>query len=118
MPSPKDADILKEEAPIVDVDTMLSYAGNFGKYQKQLVALFSFINILSAYHYFGQTFITIISDFECERPTIYNVTNLTVSQCLLTFYNESEFITSPCTQWKYNNSYGFISIVQEVRIEI
>lgn len=107
----------KQEPSFVDVDTMLSRVGDFGRYQKILIVLFCFINVLSAFHYFGQTFISVIPEFECQRPIDLNRTDISVSQCSLTLKTGSETIEEPCTHWEYNNSYGFVSIVEEVSLD-
>lgn len=98
---------------LVDVDTMLSYVGDFGKYQIILMSLFSFINVLSAFHYFGQTFISVIPEFRCNI-NIYNLNETTENKCYM--FNNSERM--PCNSgWIYNNTntYGFIGIVEEVK---
>lgn len=106
--------VSEEVSNFVDADTMLSYVGDFGRYQKLLLVLFSFINILSAYHYFGQTFISVIPDHRCVKPNNSDYDEISVSQCYVTAKSGPETIRIPCTSWEYNNSYGFVSIVQEL----
>lgn len=63
----------------VDVETMLRHAGDFGRYQILLMVLFSLVNVLSAFHYFAQTFITTQpNDFRCDdNHTLGNAENST-----------------------------------------
>ncbi|XP_046621484.1 organic cation transporter protein-like isoform X1 [Neodiprion virginianus] len=65
-----------EIQPDVDVCSMLAHAGDFGRYQILLMVLFSLVNVLSAFHYFAQTFITIQpADLRCD--SINGDSNLT-----------------------------------------
>jgi hypothetical protein len=89
----------------MDVDDMLGLAGDMGRYQLLLMVLFGVINVLSAFHYFAQTFISIEpahwcvgSDLECTEPNV----------------NGS---TRPCSSgWVYNLTGGFGTVVSEVAI--
>lgn len=47
-------------------DRMLRLAGDFGKCQLMLIFLFSFINILSAWHYYSQTIISITPEHRLD----------------------------------------------------
>lgn len=94
----------------VDVDSVLSFSGDFGIYQYYLIALFSFINILSAYHYFGQTFIALTPDFECMNKTL----NHTSDNCYLYYQNENDTIKERCQEWNYKYDYNYTTIVDEV----
>lgn len=107
---------------IIDVDTMLHYAGDFGRYQIILIMLFSVINVLSGFHYFGQTFISVVPDHYC-KPSSKDSNPQITTQCtkiLLpkntsnsngSYYNE----IIPCTNgWTYNNTHGYKSIVEEL----
>ena len=49
---------------------MLAQAGDFGRCQLLLLALFSINNILSAFHYFGQIFITVEPEHHCHIPGV------------------------------------------------
>ncbi|KAJ9595127.1 hypothetical protein L9F63_013602, partial [Diploptera punctata] len=49
----------------MDVDDMLALAGDFGRCQYLMMILFCIINVLSAFHYFAQTFISIEPDHWC-----------------------------------------------------
>lgn len=97
----------------IDVDTVLSYAGDFGKYQYMLIALFSVINILSAYHYFGQTFIALTPDYKCK--IIGNETATVIPEQCFILYNDTN-TTKSCSEWNYESDYKYYSIVQEVSI--
>ncbi|XP_020706515.2 organic cation transporter-like protein isoform X2 [Athalia rosae] len=66
----EDFSIIDQVSPIikpdVNVDSMLAYVGDFGRYQILLMVLFSMVNVFSAFHYFAQTFITIEPEnFRC-----------------------------------------------------
>lgn len=93
-----------------DVDSMLAVSGDFSKYQFILLVLFSIINSLSAYHYFGQTFISVIPDYVCSDKA---EDVISVKECSIELRNGTEI---PCKHWEYNNSYGFVSIVEEVSL--
>ena len=56
---------------------MLALSGDMGRYQYLMMALFSIINVLSSFHYFAQTFISIEpehwcagSGLECMEPDL------------------------------------------------
>ncbi|CAG9759860.1 unnamed protein product [Ceutorhynchus assimilis] len=101
----------------IDVDRMLAYAGDFSRYQIILTCLFSIINILSAFHYFGQTFSSLTPEYRCNS-TSYNQTETLALECSIEFFkNGSKYLEEMCdTGWVYNdtNTYGYISIVQEL----
>ncbi|KAL1493469.1 hypothetical protein ABEB36_011516 [Hypothenemus hampei] len=97
---------------IKDVDGMLAHVGDFSTYQAILICLFSFINILSAFHYFGQTFTSLVPEYICNTSS----TNQALQCSVRVFQNNSGYIEEPCTTgWIYNNTntHGYISIVQE-----
>lgn len=96
----------------IDVDTVLSYAGDFGSYQYNLIALFSIINILSAYHYFGQTFIALIPEYECK--IIQTDKNYTASQCFLYHENGNKTFKEECAEWNYQLDYNYTTLINEV----
>lgn len=102
---------------VIDVDGMLAHAGDFSKYQIILTCLFSVINIFSAFHYFGQTFSSLIPEYVCNT-SVYNQTDVVAGECSIKFFqNNIEYDERPCkTGWIYNdtNTLGYISIVQEV----
>lgn len=86
---------------IVDADYVLAYAGDFGKYQFVLMTLFCVVNILSAFHYFGQTFISIQPE-NCDIN--YNLTK-----------SETDNATIfTCSNDASNEMFGYISISQQV----
>ncbi|KAJ8934859.1 hypothetical protein NQ314_013131 [Rhamnusium bicolor] len=101
---------------MMDIDTMLNHVGDFGRFQIILMLLFSVINAFSAFHYFGQTFISIVPDYECDID-IYDQ-NITIArECHISILVNDTYIDEPCTTgWKFdkNNTYGFISIIEEV----
>lgn len=102
---------------LIDLDSILSQVGDFGRAQIILMVLFSFINVLSAFHYFGQTFISIVPKYTCNYESCCDH-NVTVNSCyILTLEGNDTNVTKPCsTGWKYNNTqtYDFIGIVEEV----
>ncbi|XP_063223093.1 organic cation transporter protein-like [Bacillus rossius redtenbacheri] len=83
----------------MDVDDMLMEAGGFGRYQWLLMALFSVINVLSAFHYFGQTFISLAPDHWCADDG-----------------NSSSEALDCAGGWQfdYNSTYGFRTVVSEL----
>lgn len=108
------------DAEINNLDDMLAYVGDFSRYQAILIALFSVINVLSAFHYFGQTFTTLVPDYTCSTLDYNQEDVVTALECSIRFSkNESDvYIEKPCTDgWIYNTSNfaGFVSIVQEVK---
>lgn len=108
----------KEQISPLNVDEMLESVGDFGKFQIMLMALFSIMNALSAFHYFGQTFVNLEPEFTCRSVNFdmsYNYTNSELSKCGLKLtLNDNTTITQPCTSWEYNDTYGYISLVQEL----
>ncbi|KAK7869297.1 hypothetical protein R5R35_012866 [Gryllus longicercus] len=54
----------------IDADVLLEQAGGRGRYQLLLVALYSVVNVLCAFHYFGQTFITLVPPHRCRLPEV------------------------------------------------
>ncbi|XP_017779708.1 PREDICTED: organic cation transporter protein-like [Nicrophorus vespilloides] len=96
-----------ENLEVIDVDTMLWHAGDFGRFQFILIMLFSVINAFSAFHYFGQTFISLEPEHRC---IVENNEGIATS-CGVSFANGT---VEPCSQWEYNSSYGYISLVQEL----
>lgn len=101
---------------LIDVDTMLQHSGDFGRYQYILLFLFSVINVLSAFHYFGQTFISVIPDYKCQKSADDYFKNVSLEQCSKVYIeDDGQLHKVKCTEnWTYNNSYGYISIIQEV----
>ncbi|PNF15619.1 hypothetical protein B7P43_G15976 [Cryptotermes secundus] len=59
-----------ERGSAMDVDKMLAHAGDFGRYQYLLMLLFSVINILSTFDYFGQLFIFVKPEYWCHLPEL------------------------------------------------
>lgn len=99
----------------IDIDTMLWHAGDFGRYQFILMFLFSVINFLSGFHYFGQTFISVVPEHKCRISEDKQF--VVVNQCSQTVLLNDTYYETPCTEgWSYNNSYGYVSIVEEVRL--
>ena len=103
------------EDNVIDVDTMLWHVGDFGKYQCILMVLFSVINILSAFHYFGQTFIGVVPDYKCKLLLDEDPRYLEAGTCSYKIYQNESVQEIPCSNgWNYRNSYGYVSIVEEV----
>lgn len=87
----------------MDVDAMLALSGDMGRYQYLLMALFSVINIVSAFHYFAQTFISIEPEHWCAGSGL---------ECTEPYLNSS---MRPCSSgWQYNLTGGFRTAVSEV----
>jgi hypothetical protein len=87
----------------MDVDGMLALSGDMGRYQYVLMALFSIINVLSAFHYFAQTFISIEPDHWCAGSGL---------ECVELDLNDSMRACS--SGWQYNLTGGFRTAVSEV----
>ncbi|RZB40707.1 organic cation transporter protein, partial [Asbolus verrucosus] len=103
------------EYDLIDIDTMLSHAGDFERYQFILMFLFSVINVLSAFHYFGQTFISVVPGHKCKLSNKEDSQYIVAAQCSNTIFQNDTYYELPCTQgWTYNNSYGYTSIVEEL----
>lgn len=122
----------------VDIDAMLEKAGDFGRYQIFLMVLFSFVNIVSAFHYFSQTFISVTPEHWCNstgfsdvgtfNDTVFDqirkyVGPLEDKSCT-TFgpsgdQNDSVWAVVKCDSgWIYNRDNGFNSIVTEVSLRL
>ncbi|XP_069696013.1 organic cation transporter protein-like isoform X2 [Periplaneta americana] len=87
----------------MNVDDMLALAGDFGRYQYLLMLLFSIINVLSAFHYFAQTFISIEPEHYCANSGL---------ECSEPDSNGS---LVPCSSgWLYNLTGGFDTVVSEL----
>lgn len=82
---------------VTDMDLMLRCAGVFGRYQHILFTLFSIINVITAFHYFGQTFLNILPQTIVCNRTIMNS-------------------TAGIQNTGSDSMYGYISMTQEVRI--
>jgi hypothetical protein len=83
---------------------MLALSGDMGRYQYLLMALFCVINVLSAFHYFAQTFISIEPDHWCAGSG---------QQCIEPDLHGSMRACS--SGWQYNLTGGFSTVVSEVR---
>lgn len=94
---------------VLDVDAMLNRVGSMSKYQYVLMLLFSFINIISAFHYFGQIFISVQPQYKCDVGEDFaNATECTRRRLL-------DGKEEDCFSWKYEGYYGYVSIVEEVQ---
>nr|CAD7444919.1 unnamed protein product [Timema bartmani] len=92
--------VIIESASRMDVDDMLSHAGDFGRYQIFLMALFCIINVLSAFHYFSQTIISVVPEHRCrDTDTLQEAENISLGNCV--------------SGWDYNLTHGFQSIISE-----
>lgn len=54
---------------MVLVEELLKASGNFGPAQWLMLSLFCLVNVLSAFHYFAQTFITLGTGSACDNST-------------------------------------------------
>ncbi|XP_044765758.1 organic cation transporter protein-like [Coccinella septempunctata] len=100
----------------VDIDGMLHLVGDFGRYQFLLLFLFSIINVLSGFHYFGQTFISVIPEYECNSTSFDEGANglVEIGACSIKIYSEDHIQETPCTfGWNFTSQYNYISIIQE-----
>ncbi|KAK4872076.1 hypothetical protein RN001_016200 [Aquatica leii] len=103
-----------ETLDMIDVDTMLWHVGDFGRYQYMLISLFSLINAFSAFHYFGQTFISLVPEHRCKNLN-KNLTHTSYLACSTKIIHPNETIELPCVSgWDYNSTYGYISLIQEL----
>lgn len=122
----------------MDVDKMLAYAGDFGRYQYLLMLLFSVINILSTFDYFGQLFIFVQPEYWCRLPEVahlpleetrrmwsppedsscsrYDVNLTTVGAVNGTpdWSGRNRTVRACDSGWEYNLTDGYQSIVSEV----
>lgn len=74
------------------VEEMLKRSGDFGPAQWWLLSLFCATNIISSFHYFSQTFISMVPDNLC----VEQILNCTSQNCTLdTGWNEIQFKTLP-----------------------
>ncbi|XP_060516080.1 organic cation transporter protein-like isoform X2 [Cylas formicarius] len=99
----------------LDIDGMLAHVGDFSRYQLMLMFLFSIINILSAFHYFGQTFTSLVPLHKCNATGVAN--SSIADPCSIRIFDNSSYVDVPCTTgWIYDdsNTNGYISIVQEL----
>lgn len=96
---------------VVDMDSMLRCAGDFGRYQRILFTLFSIINVITAFHYFGQTFLNILPQNNCLLSEISQSYQTTIV-CNRTIMNSTAGIQNTGS----DSMYGYISMTQEVRI--
>ena len=124
----------------MDVDKMLSHAGDFHRYQYLLMILFSIINLLSTFDYFGQIFIFVIpehwcrvsemehvgitleksrhiwtppDDAKCSRYDA-NLTNVRVVNDTLDWEGHNWTLRHCDAGWEYNHTDGYHSIISEV----
>ena len=122
----------------MDVDKMLAYAGDFGRYQYLLMLLFSVINILSTFDYFGQLFIFVQPEYWCRLPEMAHLppeerrwtwsppedsscsrydTNLTtvgVVNGTPDWSGKNMTVRACDSGWEYNLTDGYQSIISEV----
>lgn len=100
---------------IIDIDGMLQHVGNFDRFQLILMLLFSIINAFSAFHYFGQTFISVVPEFQCDTRNYENVTK--AHTCHVEILENDTYVNVECiTGWIFsrNITYGFEGIIEEV----
>lgn len=116
----------------IDADDLLAQAGGRGRYQLLLIALYAFVNVLCAFHYFGQTFITLVPPHKCvikeissNRQSLYDLDG-DASSCQRYDVNLSGLMPPNATQkrewprrqcdagWRYTLPGDFQSIVSEL----
>nr|CAD7576903.1 unnamed protein product [Timema californicum] len=117
----------------MDVDEMLHHAGDFGRYQLILIFLFSVINVLSTFDYFGQTFLFVMSPHWCRLPEIEQVTTARERRFIwappgdpacsrfdmnlsdISTPPDANWSTRPCdVGWEYNLTMGYNSVINEL----
>jgi MFS family permease len=127
-----------EQGANMDVDKMLAYAGDFGRYQYLLMLLFSVINILSTFDYFGQLFMFVQPEYWCHLPEMAHLhpedrrwtwsppedsscsrydTNLTtvgVVNGTLDWSGKNRTVRACDSGWEYNLTDGYQSIISEM----
>jgi hypothetical protein len=87
----------------MNVDDMLALSGDMARYQYLLMVLFSVIHVLSAFHYFAQTFISLEPEHWCAGSGL---------ECMEPDQNGSMRACS--SGWQYNLTGGFNTAVSEV----
>lgn len=86
------------EARVEDVDSALKRAGDMGRFQCLLMALFSFVNVISAFHYFGQIFISVVPEHWCKGTE----GAVNVSECTVGTLREGVLVEEACEGgWDY-----------------
>jgi hypothetical protein len=124
----------------MDVDKMLAYAGDFCRYQYLLMILFSVINILSTFDYFGQLFIFVQPEYWCRLPELAhlpredvrriwtppedgscsrydtNLTTVAVVNDSLDWRGRNWTLRACNSGWEYNLTDGYRSIISEVTL--
>lgn len=103
-------------------DNILSLVGDFGRFQAVLLILFSIINILSSFHYFGQTIISVIPTVTCNVSSLKNVSELVaVGKCSIKLLHNGTVLEQSCTtgyNFDTKNIMGFVGIIQDVCMSI
>lgn len=79
---------------------MLARSGDFGPAQWWLLSFFCMVNVLSAFHYFAQTFISLTPDVDCEAQD-WNCT----------WYNENR----GCRSLTERSGWNFETVTTEVK---
>ncbi|CAH0562623.1 unnamed protein product [Brassicogethes aeneus] len=101
-----------------DIDNILSIVGDFGRSQIILLLLFCYINVLSAFHYFGQTIISVIPSYKCNYDgALKNDSYLiVVEQCKALVWENDEAVEKNCDAYTYDtkNIMGFTGIIQDM----
>lgn len=93
-------------------ENILTYVGDFGRYQYFLILLYGYVNYVWNYNYFAPTFMALSPDYKCKIPN--NDTEWETDKCHLYYYNGSEKITVECKEWTYSMEFGYKSLIEEV----
>lgn len=105
-----------DDPAIVDAEAMLTHVGSMGRYQYILMVLFCFINVISAFHYFGQIFINVQPPkYTCKIHSADDANLINYTSCTRRFFLGDEVRESQCTSWNYSTYHGYESIVQQVQ---
>ncbi|XP_055715910.1 organic cation transporter protein-like [Phlebotomus papatasi] len=115
-----------------DVDRMLEKCGDFGRYQFFLLSLFAVVNVLTSWHYYSQTIISVVPDHWCSTEATQNLSIGELRQVFSTYddpfcsrmANEEFFPNiwmesssqrhSNCDQWIYDLDFGYQSMTSDL----
>ncbi|GIY90738.1 organic cation transporter protein [Caerostris extrusa] len=86
--------------------------GSFGPWQRNVLLIFFYVNIVGIWQNLGITFFAPNMEFRCIEP-VYEGMNETVFDNRCEIHLNSSNITVPCTKWEYDTSYFSQTIVSE-----
>ncbi|GAB0092743.1 organic cation transporter protein [Sergentomyia squamirostris] len=117
-----------------DVDRMLEKCGDFGRYQLFLLSLFAVVNVLTSWHYYSQTIISIVPDHWCSTEATQNLSIGELREVFSSYDDpfcsrkarEELFIPNiwmessatkrrqNCDQWIYDLDFGYQSMTSDL----